>query len=120
MFLLFKLLLFFLCAQHTIGEHEILFENQVKQSDDLYVLTDIIKYYITRFHDDNRRLILIKSAASTTDQNRRQMDLLDMLMVASRQLQAAFMFLDLKLFPNHLSVCRGLNILFMDNPDVIK
>lgn len=120
MFLLFKLLLFVLCAQHVIGEPKILFDNQTKKSDDLYVLTDIIKYYIARIRGDNRRLVLIKFAAASANQNQRQMDLLDMLMVATSQLHAAFMFLDLKLFPNHLIEYRGLNILFMDNSDAIR
>ena len=116
--LVVKCLLVVFCAQHITAEYSNFRIDHEK--DDINELANILKYYVTIFHRDNRRFIMIKYLASNSEELQRQTDLVQMLISNTRDLYVTYIFLDLEMFSDQPNPYRGLNIVLFDNPNTFE
>lgn len=110
------LLILFLAQQTVLGQKDLLVES--KSSDDVRIIADIVKNYISKFQRENRRHVSLKFTANTTGQMHKQFDLMQEVADTSTELNVTFTFLDLKTCPNQLSDLRSLNIMFVDGAQI--
>lgn len=119
MFSVLRFLLILSCAQHITAKYES-FHTEPKDFDDIHVLADFLKYYISIVHGYNRQLISIKYSATSIEQTEKQSDIIRLMVEYAKDIRITYTFLDLNRYPNNLNNLRGLNILLVDNPNVFR
>lgn len=115
-FPLHRVLLILLFVQHSFALHKSLLVES-NEVDDIRIIADFVKNYITKI-DSNRRIVSLKFTANSTGQAHKQFDLMHALLANSAELNVTYTFLDLKICPNELSNLRSLNVLFVDGPHI--
>lgn len=115
----FGLLLIVLCVQHITAGHEH-FHIKPGKSDDIHVLADFLKNYISTVHGYNRQLISIKYFASNVEQAQKQSDIIRTTIGYSKDLNVTYTFFDLNGILNNLNNFRGLSVMLVDDPEIFR
>lgn len=114
-----KLLLIFCYAHHTTAGFGH-FQIHRRTNSDIDELANILKYYITSYHSDNGRFIMIRYLASDSEEFQRQTDLAQALISNTRELDLTYMFIDFKQLFDYNCHERGLVITLFDDPYIIQ
>lgn len=119
MFSVLRVIFVILCFQHSMALLQHL-KVEPHNHDDVHILADFLKFYITKFRHGNRRLVSLKHSADTSEQAHKQADIIRTLLEYTKDLPFSYSIINMKKKSNQLGAYLSLNIVMVDSGFIFR